>query len=76
MRRNIDYCLSTGGSLHYTRDQLHQLRMARQAVESFHQIRAAISESNEEFFVRPYQIVQHGHADIIAQQPPKLPGIF
>lgn len=50
--------------------------MARQAVESFHQIRAAISESNEEIFVRPYQILQHGHTDIIAQQPPKLSGIF
>lgn len=46
-RRNINYCLGPEGSLDYMGDQLHELRMARQAIESFHQIRAAISESNE-----------------------------
>ncbi|MCJ1266903.1 hypothetical protein MMC22_006788 [Lobaria immixta] len=47
MRRNIGYCLGPEVSFNYMGDQLHELRMARQAVESFHQIRAAISESNE-----------------------------
>lgn len=51
MTRKMDYCLNLRDSLGNTGYELYPLRMARQAIHSFHYIQAAIYDSNEDIFV-------------------------
>lgn len=59
----MGYCLNPRNSLGSTGEEVYPIRMARQAIDSFHYIQAAIYDSNEEIFVSRYRFLENIHTD-------------